>query len=73
MFAEVYDDCIRIEFQGRGTLHTHVCAWAEFHEQQLDPIRGINNIVGRTQPGRERSSSPLVCHLDQLFVPRRSR
>ena len=27
-FDEVYDYCIRIEFQGRGTLHIHVVAWA---------------------------------------------
>ena len=27
-FDEVYEYCIRIEFQGRGTLHIHVVAWA---------------------------------------------
>ena len=27
-FEEVYDYCIRVEFQGRGTLHIHVIAWA---------------------------------------------
>ena len=27
-FDEVYDYCIRVEFQGRGTLHIHVVAWA---------------------------------------------
>ena len=27
-FDEVYDYCIRIEYQGRGTLHIHVVAWA---------------------------------------------
>ena len=28
LFEEVYDYCIRVEFQGRGTLHIHVIAWA---------------------------------------------
>ena len=28
LFGEVFDHCIRIEFQGRGTLHIHVVAWA---------------------------------------------
>ncbi len=27
-FSEVDDYCIRIEFQGRGTLHVHCCVWA---------------------------------------------
>ena len=30
-FDEVYDYCIRVEFQGRGTLHIHVVAWAILH------------------------------------------
>ena len=28
LFDEVFDYCIRVEFQGRGTLHIHVIAWA---------------------------------------------
>ena len=27
-FDEVYEHCIRVEFQGRGTLHIHVVVWA---------------------------------------------
>ena len=27
-FDEVFHHCIRVEFQGRGTLHIHVVAWA---------------------------------------------
>ena len=27
-FDEIYEYAIRVEFQGRGTLHIHVVAWA---------------------------------------------
>ena len=27
-FEEVFEYCIRVEFQGRGTLHIHAIAWA---------------------------------------------
>ena len=39
-FADVYDYCIRIEFQGRGTLHIHLCAWVEFHAADVHPMTG---------------------------------
>ena len=48
-FDEVYDHCIRVEFQGRGTLHIHLIAWAI-----LQPgVRIAGNVV-------EKRWSPFV-------------
>ena len=55
-FDEVFDYCIRIEFQGRGTWHIHVVAWAI-----LQP--GVR-IEGNVVEGRW---SPFVRLLQRLF------
>ena len=55
-FDEVYDYCIRVEFQGRGTLHIHVVAWAI--------IKPGVKIEGRVVDNRW---SPFVRLLHKLF------
>ena len=55
-FDEVYEHCIRVEFQGRGTLHIHVIAWAI-----MQP--GVR-IAGNVVEGR---LSPFVRLLHNLF------
>ena len=55
-FEEVYDYCIRIEFQSRGTLHIHVIAWAI--------IKAGVKIVGRVV---DNVWSPFVRLLHKLF------
>ena len=55
-FDAVYEHCIRVEFQGRGTLHIHVIAWAI-----LKP--GVR-IAGNVVEGRW---SPFVRLLHNLF------
>ena len=55
-FDEVFDYCIRVEFQGRGTLHIHVVAWVI--------IRPGVRIEGRVVDGRW---SPFVRLLHKLF------
>ena len=54
---EVFEHCIRVEFQGRGTLHIHVVAWAI-----LQP--GVS-IVGRVVD--DDKWSPFVRLLHKLF------
>ena len=55
-FDEVYDYCIRVEFQGRGTLHIHVIAWA-----LLQPgVRLVGSVVDDVW-------SPFVRLLHKLF------
>ena len=56
LLDEVYDYCIRVEFQGRGTLHIHVVAWAITKP-------GVN-ITGRVVDNRW---SPFVRLLHKLF------
>ena len=55
-FDEVYEHVIRVEFQGRGTLHIHVIAWAI-----LQP--GVR-IAGNVSDGKW---SPFVRLLHRLF------
>ena len=55
-FDEVYEHCIRVEFQGRGTLHSHAIAWAI-----LQP--GVR-IEGNVSEGQW---SPFVRLLHKLF------
>ena len=55
-FDEVYDYCIRGEFQGRGTLHIHVIAWAILHPG----VKLAGGVV-------EKRWSPCVRLLHKLF------
>ena len=64
LFAETYDWCLRVEFQGRGTLHIHMCAWVRFPENCHNPITGKNSHEGRSG---QSSSSPLLQLLEELF------
>ena len=57
---EVYEYVIRWEFQGRGTLHAHILAWAKFRDG-VD----LRSLTGRSkQPG---SQSALLQHLESTF------
>ena len=55
-FDEVYEYAVRVEFQGRGTLHIHVVAWAI--------IRAGVKITGRVV---DKKWSPFVRLLHDLF------
>ena len=55
-FDEVFDYCIRVEFQGRGTLHIHVVAWAIIQPG----VRIAGNVV-------EQRWTPFVRLLHELF------
>jgi len=48
-FDEVYEWCIRVEFQGRGTLHIHIALWAIVN--LLNDLRGTSG---------EKHNSPLI-------------
>ena len=54
-FDEVYEHVIRVEFQGRGTLHIHVALWAL--------VKAGQDLRGNTTEGR---SSALVAYLESL-------
>jgi hypothetical protein len=55
-FTKVYDYCIRIEFQSRGTLHIHLCGWVKF--------RGGCSYSGNSSKG---PLSQFVTMLAELF------
>ena len=55
-FDEVFDYCIRVEFQGRGTLHIHVVAWAILQPGVKITGRAVDNVW-----------SPFVRLLHELF------
>ena len=63
-FSEVYDYIVRVEYQGRGTLHIHVCAWLEYAPRWIDPISGRNLLHGRAFTER---TGPLVDYLYDLL------
>lgn len=63
-FTTVSDYCIRVEFQGRGTLHLHCCVWATIKEEFNSTIGGQPFLQGRS---RSKRSSPLVKLLESMF------
>ena len=63
-FDEVDDYCIRIEFQGRGTLHIHCCAWVTFKESYRIPFQGKHPLQGTSNTNKR---SPLVDLLESMF------
>ena len=54
-FECVYEHVLRVEFQGRGTLHIHIALWAI--------VRAGVDLRGNTTEGR---SSPLVDFLERM-------
>ena len=56
-FKKCYHYVICYEFQGRGTLHLHIAAWALPH-----PDRPLGNLVGQSR----KQYSPLVELLEKL-------
>ncbi|CAK0848165.1 unnamed protein product, partial [Prorocentrum cordatum] len=43
---EVFDYCLRFEFQSRGTLHVHVLAWVKYSKTNMDEMSGRSNQEG---------------------------
>ena len=63
------DYIVRVEYQGRGTLHVHVCAWVSYCAVHVDPISGRNALHGRnwtdyTGPLVDFLNSFLECNID---------
>ena len=54
---------MRFEFQGRGTLHVHVVAWAELHGGKSDKHKA-RQLCGKTG---EPHNSELVTFLERIF------
>ena len=63
-FKSVDDYCIRVEFQGRGTLHVHACVWATFQDEHEGTFQGKHLMQGTSKSGR---TSKLVEHLECMF------
>ena len=49
-FTAVYDYSVRIEFQSRGTLHIHLCAWVKF-PAGVEKISGKHSYAGTADYG----------------------
>ena len=64
-FATVDDCCIRVEFQGRGTLHVHVCVWASFKKEHDGKALNGKHIMQGTS--NSNTVSPLVQKLESMF------
>jgi len=64
-FKAVDDYCIRVEFQGRGTLHVHICVWASFKEEHdLKDLTGKHIMQGKSNSNKR---SPMVEKLESMF------
>ena len=64
-FFETVDDyCIRVEFQGRGTLHVHVCVWATLQRKYDYSLLDKHVLQGKTG---STPNSPLVELLESMF------
>ena len=50
-FTAVYDYSVRIEFQSRGTLHIHLCAWVKFPKGVECPITHTHSYAGNSCRG----------------------
>ena len=62
-FSEVDDYCIRIEFQGRGTLHVHCCVWAKI-KPEYNSVLDRHILHGKSNSNH---SSTLVTDLEAMF------
>ena len=62
-FETVHDYCIRVEFQGRGTLHVHCCVWAKIQAKHTG-LHDENILHGKSNSTH---SSPLVTTLENMF------
>ena len=60
---EVYDYCFRWEFQGRGTIHVHVLAWAKLKDDDHVHPRQYNGASN----DKTRTKSPMLVYLEDLF------
>ena len=60
---EVYDYCFRWEFQGRGTIHVHVLAWAKFKDDDHVHPRQYNGASN----DKTQTKSPMLVYLEDLF------
>ena len=58
--AKIHEYACRFEFQGRGTIHVHVLAWADIG------VKDSGLLSGRTRPANNRSSL-LVRFLERMF------
>ena len=70
-FRRVFQYVLRIEFQGRGTLHVHVLAWVEF-DSQANVLGYAPSMTGRspgaTEPGIVPEDPRLLRLLEKLFT-----
>ena len=57
------DYSLRVEFQARGTLHIHLCAWVDYNRSAFDLLSGSNKLSGRSG----QSMSPLLTQLEETF------
>ena len=69
LFAEVLDYVIRVEFQGRGTLHVHIPAWVKF-PMHVNTIAERHPYSDRNHCDRYNEDSPLLRRLSELFNAR---
>ena len=63
-FKAVRGRSLRFEFQGRGTIHIHLCAWVDFPDDCIDPLTGRNLYHGKTGQNHQ---SALVKLFEELF------
>ena len=63
-FIDVYDYSVRIEFQSRGTLHIHLCAWVKFPKGVEDPFTRTHSYAGNSLKGPH---SEFVTFLHKIF------
>ncbi|CAK0851570.1 unnamed protein product, partial [Prorocentrum cordatum] len=70
-FKRVFQYVLRIEFQGRGTLHVHVLAWVEF-DTKANIFGYAPSMTGRspggTDPGIVPEDPRLLRFLEKLFT-----
>lgn len=64
-FKTVDDYSVRVEFQGRGTLHVHVCVWCTIQESLDQRFQGVHLLQGKSKSAR---SSALVKKLESMFA-----
>ena len=63
-FFDLIDYSLRVEFQKRGTLHVHLCAWVTFYSKAIDPVSGKCILNGRS---RSHPGSPLLHLFESVF------
>ena len=63
-FEDVHEYTIRVEFQGRGTLHVHACVWCTLAENYNYPLKGKPVLQGKSKSNR---TSEMVIELESMF------